>query len=102
MLKESFAAIGNSARDLLLAPGTVVLNAVLYFLLLASAYLFVSTGVATILQLILTVFSIVCAFIMMMLLQSTTAAFGNGEGSVFKVLFTGLKSVWKAIFISIV
>jgi hypothetical protein len=101
MVKESFAAIGNSARDLLKSPGTLGLLAVLYFLLLAAAYLFISTGVGNIFQLILTGFTVVLVPLLFFIVQTSATAFGNGESSSLKVFSAGLKSFWKIMLVSI-
>jgi hypothetical protein len=101
MIRESFAAIGNSARDLLKSPGTLGLLAVLYFLLLAAAYLFISTGVGSIFQLILTGFTVVLVPLLFFIVQASAAAFGNGESSSLKVFSAGLKSFLKILLVSI-
>src|SRR5919112_2080626 len=54
MIKESFAALGASTRDLFRNWRGLLLLAALYGLLLASAYYFFATGVANAWQLIVT------------------------------------------------
>ena len=54
MIKESFAALGASARDLFRNWRGLLLLAALYGLLLASVYYFFATGVANAWQLVVT------------------------------------------------
>lgn len=73
MIKESFAALGASVRDLLRDWRGLLLVAALYGLLLASVYFFFSTGVANVWQLFVTALTAVAAPLLFFLLQAAAA-----------------------------
>lgn len=70
MIKESFAALGASTRDLFRNWRGLLLVAALYGLLLASAYFFFATGVANVWQLFVTALTAGAAPLLFLLLQA--------------------------------
>ena len=70
MMKESFAALGASVRDLFRNWGGLLLLAALYGLLLASVYFFFSTGVANVWQLVVTALTAAAAPLLFFLFQA--------------------------------
>lgn len=73
MIKESFAALGASTRDLFRNWGGLLLLALLYGLLLASVYFFFSTGVANVWQLVVTALTAAAAPLLFFLFQAGAA-----------------------------
>ena len=73
MIKESFAALGASTRDLFRNWRGLLLLAALYGLLLASVYYFFATGVANAWQLIVTALTVGAAPLLFFLLQAAAA-----------------------------
>jgi hypothetical protein len=73
MIKESFAALGASTRDLFRNWRGLLLLAALYVLLLLSVYYFFATGVANAWQLIVTAATAVAAPLLFFLFQAAAA-----------------------------
>jgi hypothetical protein len=73
MIKESFAALGASARDLFRNWRGLLLLAALYGSLLASVYYFFATGVANVWQLVVTASTAAAAPLLFFLLQAAAA-----------------------------
>jgi hypothetical protein len=73
MIKESFAALGASTRDLFRNWRGLLLLAALYGLLLASVYYFFATGVANVWQLVVTALTAAAAPLLFFLLQAAAA-----------------------------
>lgn len=73
MIKESFAALGASLRDLLRNWRGLLLVAALYGLLLASVYYFFATGVANARQLVVSALTAAAAPLLFFLLQAAAA-----------------------------
>ena len=73
MIKESFAALGASTRDLFRNWRGLLLLGVLYGLLLASVYFFFATGVANVWQLVVTALTAAAAPLLFFLFQSAAA-----------------------------
>src|SRR5918998_6964302 len=73
MIKESFAALGASTRDLFRNWRGLLLVAALYGLLLASVYYFFATGVANAWQLVVTALTFAAAPLLFFLLQAAAA-----------------------------
>jgi hypothetical protein len=101
MIKESFAAIGISARELFKSPGAFGLFTVLYALLLLVSYLFISTGVGTVTQLGLTFGAALVAPLIFLLIQAAAARFATGESSAVQLLVWSLKNFWKVLVVSV-
>lgn len=101
MIRESFAAVGNSVRDTLKNPVAVGVFAVLYLLFLVACYMFISTGVGTVFQLALTAIAVVAAPLLFMILQAAGAKFATGETGAGQVIKNGVKDFWKVLLISI-
>ena len=73
MIKESFAALGASTRDLFRNWRGLLLLAALYGLLLASVYYFFATGVANVWQLVVTALTFAAVPLLFFLLQAAAA-----------------------------
>jgi hypothetical protein len=73
MIKESFAALGASTRDLFRNWRGLLLVAAVYGLLLAAVYFFFSTGVANLWQLLVTAATAVAAPLLFFLFQAAAA-----------------------------
>src|SRR5205085_2547481 len=108
MIKDSLKAIGNSAVGLFRNPLGLLLLCALYFALLACAYVFFATGVATSWQLVLSALAALAAPLLFFLLQAAVANFalpGTGSGALLrrtprdflKVLLLGLPLVALAV-----
>ena len=108
MFKESFKAIGDSAVGLFRNPLGLLLLCALYFALLACAYVFFATGVASAGQLVLSALTAMAAPLLFFVLQAAVANFalpGTGFGALLrraprdflKVLLLGLPLVALAV-----
>lgn len=73
MIKEAFAALGNSARDLFRNWRGLLLLALVYAALLASVYFFFAVGVASVWQLAVSAVMTVAALALWLLLESGSA-----------------------------
>jgi hypothetical protein len=73
MIKESFAALGASTRDLFRNWRGLLILATLYGLLLASVYFFFATGVANVWQLFVTALTAAAAPLLFFLFQAAAA-----------------------------
>jgi branched-subunit amino acid transport protein AzlD len=73
MIKESFAALGASTRDLFRNWRGLLLLTALYGLLLASVYYFFAVGVANVWQLIITALTAVAAPLLFFMFQAAAA-----------------------------
>lgn len=87
MIKESFNAIGESARGLLHNWGGLALLNAIYLVLLVSAYVFFATGVASAWQLTLSALTALAAPLLFFVLQAAIANFaqaGIGFGALVR------------------
>ncbi|MDQ3806493.1 MAG: hypothetical protein M3416_22010 [Acidobacteriota bacterium] len=101
MIKEAFAAVGHSARGLFRGwAGLALLNA-LYAALLASAYWFFATGVATTGQLVVSALTFLLAPLLFFVLQAAAAHFAAGARSPGRLLGRALRDFWKILLVSL-
>ncbi|HEV3468773.1 MAG TPA: hypothetical protein VG148_05590 [Pyrinomonadaceae bacterium] len=101
MIKETFAAVGHSARGLLRGwPGLALLN-VLYAALLVSVYWFFATGVATTRQLVISAVTFVLAPLLFFVLQAAAAHFAVGTRGLGGLLKRALRDFWKILLVSL-
>jgi hypothetical protein len=85
MIKESFAALGASTRDLFRNWRGLLLLGVLYGLLLASVYFFFATGVANVWQLVVTALTAAAAPLLFFLFQAAAANAALPEATAARV-----------------
>lgn len=101
MIRESLAAIGAAARDLFRRPGALALFGVLYVLLLASVYWFVSTKEATAWQLVLTALLALAVPLLFFLLQAAGVWYTWPEAGARTLLRRGARDFWKLVLVSL-
>jgi branched-subunit amino acid transport protein AzlD len=85
MIKESFAALGASTRDLFRNWRGLLLLAALYGLLLAAVYFFFATGVANAWQLVVTALTAAAAPLLFFLFQSAAVNAALPEATAARV-----------------
>jgi hypothetical protein len=101
MFKETFVAVGTSARGLFRGwRGLAVLN-LLYAALLASAYWFFATGVATTGQLVISAATFLLAPLLFFVLQSAAAHFAVGTAGAGPLVRRALRDFWKMLLVSL-
>src|SRR5205085_5575197 len=100
MIKDSFNAIGASARELFRNWRGLALLCALYLALLACIYVFFATGVATVWQLVL---SAATALLMLLffLLQSAVANFAQPRVSFGALVRRTLRDFLKVVLLSL-
>jgi hypothetical protein len=101
MIKEALAALGNSARELFRNRGVLLLLALLYALLLASAYLFFATGVANVWQLVLTGVTALAAPLFFLLFQAAAADAALPEATLARVARRAARDWVKVLLLAI-
>jgi hypothetical protein len=101
MIKETFAAVGHSARALFRGWAGLALLNVLYAALLASAYWFFATGVATTGQLVISALTAVLAPLLFFVLQAAAAHFAAGTRTPGGLLGRALRDFWKILLVSL-
>ncbi|MDT5294177.1 MAG: hypothetical protein QOJ76_1057 [Acidobacteriota bacterium] len=79
MIKDSLKAVGGSARDLFRNWRGLALLSALYFALLACVYVFFTTGVANVWQLILSALTALAAPLLFFVLSAAVANFALGR-----------------------
>jgi hypothetical protein len=100
-IKEPFVAIGLSSRELLKTPAVIGAISLLYALLLGGIYLFISTGVATLSQVLLTFATALFCPLLLLFIQAAAARYAAGETSVVALATWSLRNFWKVLVISI-
>ena len=101
MIKETFAAVGHSARGLLRGWAGLALLHLLYAALLASAYWFFATGVATTGQLVVSAVTFLLAPLLFFVLQAAAAHFAAGARGAGALLGRALRDFWKMLLVSL-
>lgn len=101
MIKETFVAVGQSARGLFRGWGGLAVLHLLYAALLASAYWFFATGVATVAQLVVTGLTFLLAPLLFLVLQAAAAHFAVGETRAGALAARALRDFWKVLVISL-
>lgn len=101
MIKETFAAVGHSARGLFRGWAGLALLHVLYAALLASAYWFFATGVATTGQLVVSAVTFLLAPLLFFVLQAAAAHFAVGARGPGALLGRALRDFWKILLVSL-
>jgi hypothetical protein len=101
MIKDSFNAIGDAARDLFRNWGGLALINALYLALLVSAYLFFSTGVANAWQLTLSALTALAAPLLFFVLQSAVANFAQGDAGFVPLARRSLRDFLKVLLLSL-
>jgi hypothetical protein len=100
MIKDVFGALGASARRLFKKWPALLLAIALYAALIGCGWLFFSTRVATVLQVVATLVAPVAAVILFFVLQTMLARFPV-EDRAFRLLGTSLKRFWAVLLISL-
>lgn len=102
MIKESLNAVADSARATFRGWRGLLLPALLYFALLASPYLFFSTGQATAWQLAVSATTTVLTPLLLFVLLAATAHFALPEPKTFGALTRrSLRDFWKIFLLAI-
>lgn len=101
MMKETFVAVGGSARGLLRGWAGLVVLGVLYALLLVCVYWFFATGVATTWQLALSGLTFVAAPLLFFVLQAAAAHFAAGATGPGALMLRALRDFWKVLLVSL-
>lgn len=101
MIKESFAALGASIRDLFRNWGGLLLVGVLYGLLLASVYFFFATGVANVWQLVVTALTAVAAPLLFFLFQSAAVGVALPEATAARVARRAPRDLLKVLVLAV-
>lgn len=101
MIKETFVAVGSSARGLFRGWGGLAVLNVLYAALLASAYWFFATGVATTTQLVISGLTFLVAPLLFFVLQAAAAHFAVGASAPGGLARRALRDFWKILVVSL-
>ena len=101
MIKESFAALGASARDLLRNWRGLLILAGLYALLLASVYYFFATGVANVWQLFVTALTAAAAPLLFFLLQAGAVNAALPEATAGRVVRRAPRDLPKVLLLAV-
>src|SRR4051812_1006432 len=101
MIKESFAALGASTRDLLRDWRGLLLLAALYALLLASVYYFFETGVANVWQLVVTAATAAAAPLLFFLLQAAAANAALPEATAGRIARRAPRDLLKVLLLAV-
>ena len=101
MIKETFAAVGNSARGLLRGWAGLALLHALYAALLVCVYWFFATGVATTWQLVVSGLTFLLAPLLFFILQAAAAHFAVGATAPGGLLRRALRDFWKILLVSL-
>src|SRR5215211_5295432 len=100
MIKESFGALGASARDLFRNRRGLLLLGVLYGLLLASVYYFFATGVANAWQLVLTALTAAAAPLLFFLFQAAAANAALPEATAGRIIRRAPRDLFKVLLLA--
>lgn len=101
MLNEIIRSIAAAARNLFSNWRTLSLLVLLYAALLLALYWFVTTGVATVWQVVLTFALIVIAPLLFFLLQALSVSYATGELTTGAWLKRALRDWWKLLLVSL-
>src|SRR4051812_12492957 len=101
MIKDSFKALGASARDLFRNWGGLALLNVLYAALLVSLYVFFATGVATLRQLALSAATALAAPLLFFALLAAAANFAWGDARLGTLARRTLRDLLKVFLFSL-
>lgn len=101
MIKESFAALGASTRDLFRNWRGLLLLAAVYGLLLASVYYFFATGVANVWQLVVTALTAVAAPLLFFLFQSAAANAALLEATAGRIARRAPRDLLKVLLLAV-
>jgi hypothetical protein len=101
MIKESFAALGASTRDLFRNWRGLLLLAALYGLLLASVYYFFATGVANAWQLAVTALTAAAAPLLFFLFQAAAANAALPEATAAGVARRAPRDLLKVLLLAV-
>lgn len=101
MIKESFAALGASTRDLFRNWRGLLLLGVLYGLVLACVYFFFSTGVASVWQLVVTALTVVAAPLLFFLFQAAAANAALPEATAARIARRAPRDLLKVLLLAV-
>jgi len=101
MIKESFAALGASTRDLFRNWRGLLLLAALYGLLPASVYLFFATGVANVWQLVVTALTAAAAPLLFFLFQAAASNAALPEATAARVARRAPRDLLKVLVLAV-
>lgn len=101
MIKESFAALGASTRELFRNWRVLLLLAAVYGLLLACVYYFFATGVASVWQLTVTALTFVAAPLLFFLLQAAAAHAALPEASAASIARRAPRDLLKVLLLAV-
>jgi hypothetical protein len=101
MIKDSFTDLGGAARTLFKSWGALALLAALYLALLASPYIFFSTGQATVWQLVVSAVTAILTPLLFLVLQAAVAHHAQGANAFGTLLRRALRDFWKILVVSL-
>jgi hypothetical protein len=101
MIKESFAALGASTRDLFRNWRGLLLLAAVYGLLLASVYFFFATGVANAWQLVVTALTVGAAPLLFLLFQAAAANAALPEANAARIARRAPRDLLKVLLLAV-
>ena len=101
MIKESFAALGASTRDLFRNWRGLLLLAAVYGLLLASVYFFFATGVANVWQLLVTALTAAAAPLLFFLFQSAAVNAALPEATAARIARRAPRDLLKVLLLAV-
>lgn len=101
MIKESFAALGASTRDLFRNWRGLLLLAAVYGLLLASVYYFFATGVANAWQLVVTALTAAAAPLLFFLFQSAAVGAALPEATAGRIARRAPRDFVKVLLLAV-
>jgi hypothetical protein len=101
MTKNVLSALFNSARKLLRDFGALVVLAVLFAALVASAVVFVTTREASVFQLGLTALAAIALPVLFFLLASAAVTYAVGASSAFGLLGGALRNAFKVFLLAV-
>jgi hypothetical protein len=101
MIKESFAALGASVRDLFRNWRGLLILAALYVLLLASVYYFFAMGVANVWQLVVTALTVAAAPLLFFLLQAAAANAALPEATAGRIVRRAPRDFLKVLLLAV-
>jgi hypothetical protein len=101
MIKETFGAVGRAAVSLVRGWGGLALLHVLYAAVLATAYWFFATGVATAWQLVVSAVTFALAPLLLCVLLTALAHFAVGETRAPALARRALGGFWKILLVTL-
>ncbi|MGH9764499.1 MAG: hypothetical protein ACREDR_06360 [Blastocatellia bacterium] len=100
MIRNVIGSIAKSARRLFTSWRSLIVLIVLYAAMLISIYLFASTGLATLMQILLTFLAALLAPLLFFIVQAMCVGYIGSEGS-GRLFVSSLKGFWKLVLMTV-